>query len=213
MFLCGVLPVRNVLVYTSLEHGGIREAGDAQITNECALNVPIKKQWLKRTHRLEDLLDDYFNHSVMKGLKRRVQNHTVEMDARVTMRLLASYDRSLPVVQDLMVPIVLKRYAFKSTTGIERMDITVKIPLKFNVTPYIVTGSGRVFWLELVSAVCFHGSSATAGHYITYLSRKEGWVQTNNSKAGQLAHAVGVGEMQRDLDRNGYVFLYHLIGS
>ncbi|CAG8443182.1 8771_t:CDS:2 [Scutellospora calospora] len=230
------------LPYLPLEihlfHGGSKDPNDERVITERLIQVAIPGDPHDETPvSLEEVLVTHFHDSVVSGIKRFSVDDSEQTEIPVSawqvLKLLPFYSASneqgektnaveshFPA-NNLILPLVLKRYGYNDQMQSFRIKKKIYIPASINFNPFISPdaaddqchcGVDTQYRLKLRSVVCHYGETPTSGHYKGYaLDDEQGqWYRLDDLDVKEFNTLQDMTLLFSDFSRHGYLLFYEL---
>ncbi|KAI8604339.1 hypothetical protein EDD21DRAFT_300982 [Dissophora ornata] len=247
MFLTEKLHLPYLPLEQRLLHGAKFSADDDKVITERMLQISIPNDSVYDVLSLEKLLAQYFYDNTLTGIRRVVSSGTgvplspgveVPVSAWQVLELLPFYSSSneqggiIRASQSqyptdvVILPLILKRYAFGQDMQARRINTPIDIPRRIDFLRFVnrQTSSDYMdfrppqvkYMLELKSVVCHIGSRLDSGHYRSYVADRPNWLRHDDlDPSGQRVtlipkDSVEDMDMETDWARNGYILFYEL---
>ncbi|KAG9299268.1 hypothetical protein G9A89_013916 [Geosiphon pyriformis] len=251
LFLSTLFELPYLPLGMHLYHGGKEESNDERVVTErlIQLAIPGDPQDLSPV-TLEEALMEYFYDNVISGIQRTVIDHDdeknqdfeelqspqeVPVSAWQFLKLLPFYSASNEQGEEiqaesfkfpdkgLILPLVLKRYAYDEQFRPFRIKKRVYVPPYVNFTAYVHSdavddpcscGIEHQYRLELRSVVCHIGTNLSSGHYVGYTSDEDGWYKLDDlnveERVKKYSTIPEITYLFNEFSLTGYLLFYEL---
>ncbi|CAG8647794.1 12249_t:CDS:2, partial [Dentiscutata heterogama] len=224
-----------------LFHGGTKDPNDERVITERLIQVAIPGDPLDETPvSLEEVLITHFHDNVVSGIKRFSADDTEQTEIPVSawqvLKLLPFYSASneqgertnaieshFPT-NNLILPLVLKRYGYNDKMQPFRIKKKIYIPPSVNFNSFVSSdaadeqchcGVDIQYRLKLRSVVCHYGDTPTHGHYKGYTldDEQDRWYRLDDLDGEHVKEFSTIQDMTllfSEFSRHGYLLFYEL---